>query len=61
VYETDKQVIAKFLLVMVREIADKRLGEHSGLFAKAALLILAEQDLWSILEPAARSALLDSI
>lgn len=61
VYETDKQVIAKFLLIMVREIANEKLGKHGGLFAKAALLILAEQDLWSILEPAARSALLDSI
>ncbi len=61
VYETDKQVIAEFLRIIVREIAQGGLDKHRGLFARAALLILAEQDLWSILEPNARSALLASI
>lgn len=61
VYETDKQVIAEFLLIIVRKIADRGLKEHTALFAKAALLIFAEQDLWSIIEPDARSALLASI
>ncbi|MFK8046796.1 MAG: hypothetical protein AB8B81_00040 [Halioglobus sp.] len=61
IYETDKQVIAQFLRIIVDNIVQGGLAKHSGLFAKAALLVLAEQDLWSILEPDARAALLASI
>jgi len=61
VYETDKSVVAEFLLKTVGKITAGELGEHTRLFAKAALLILAEQDLWEILEVEARFALLECI
>lgn len=46
VYQTDPQLVLDCLLQLYEAISKGRAKQHRSLFARAMLLILAEQDLW---------------
>jgi hypothetical protein len=61
VCKTDRQAIGKSLQRMMEEIGSGRLGVHDQLFAKAALLILAEKNLWATIDSQAKASLLELV
>lgn len=60
-YTTDKQEVSECLMVIIKKIGAGEFGVHNQLFAKAALLVLAEQDLWNILSNESRVSLMELV
>lgn len=62
VYQTDPQQVLRFLQAMYAHFSQQPEDRHCSLFARAALLMLAEQDLWESFDGDGRcSALLQWI
>lgn len=60
-YSTDKKAVSDCLTIIINKIRAGGFGAHNPLFAKAALLVLAEQDLWSTLANDSRVALMELV
>ena len=58
-FEVDAEVLGNYLQCLIAKLAGGKYTEHRQLLAQAGMLITAEQTLWSQLDPASRSKLMD--
>lgn len=58
IYQVDRDAVARSIGILVAAFESGEHGEHRELFAKAALLAIAEQDLWQALPAASHTQLL---
>lgn len=58
-YQVDKMALAVFSQSLIKKIRQEAFGVHNGLFARAAALMLAEQDIWGALDTQERATLME--
>lgn len=60
-YEIDRKALAAFLPALVKKIKNKAFGDYNRLFARAAALMLAEENLWTVLNSQERADLMEFV
>ena len=58
-YAVDRMALAVFFPTLVKKIKNKAFGDHNQLFAQAAALMLAEENLWAALDAQERATLME--